>query len=138
MTEAWDTHGVQHNVKKDVFAEAVGEVQGVMVDGKGCWCGVSRDKRLALMQADVRLLGLRTVALTTMERFVGKAGFTQMFKAGARCIFFAVYRWMQAAIARCWRGCRALGRRHPRRALCLCPRCALPAVQSARALVDQG
>ena len=56
-----------------------------------------------LVQGGLRLLSQQFVTLFSMERWMGKASFAQMFKAGARSIFSHAYRWMQ--------GLRARGRR---------------------------
>ena len=88
--QAWSSMGVRTNEKKDVFAAVCGEAQGAFIDGNQHWCGVSTEKRVALLQGGLRLLSQREVTLFTMERWVGKIGFAQYFKVCCRSVFSEV------------------------------------------------
>ena len=91
----WRKLGVQTNVKKDMLDSVIGEVQGCYIDGWRCTAGVSKEKKMLLLEGGGGLLGMKRIPLKTMERYVGKAGFAAMFKSGVRSIFFHIYQWME-------------------------------------------
>ena len=56
IAQAWGRDGVLEHEKKAVRGVLKEEVQGVMIDGKDGWAGVSMSKRALLLEAGLYLL----------------------------------------------------------------------------------
>ena len=73
VTEFWSNKGLETNSKKTVNRLECEEVQGVYIHGSEGWLGVSRAKRVMLLQAGLSVLGRSICRVRMMQRFVGKA-----------------------------------------------------------------
>ena len=91
----WDTLGLATNVKKDVLGDLTGEVQGAFTHGAEFWCGLSRAKRVLLLQAGLHILSRRYVRVRMMQRFIGKSGFGQYYRRCCRPVYDRIYSWVQ-------------------------------------------
>ena len=84
----WDTLGLATNVKQDVLWDLTGEVQGAFIHGTDFWRGLSRSRRVLLLQAGLHTLSRRYVRVRMMQRFIGKSGF-------GRSVYDRIYSWVQ-------------------------------------------
>lgn len=91
---AWSRDGVKEHEKKAVQGVLREEVQGVMIDGKDGWAGVSKPKRAMLLEAGLYLLRQQRPLVGEVDRWLGKLSFALSFRACARSVLQDIYTWL--------------------------------------------
>ena len=94
VAELWAEDGVEEHVKKAVEGVHREEVQGAMIDGVEGWVGVSRQKRMSILEAGLLLISQRRPLVGAVDRWVGKLSFALGFRACARSVLQDVYAWL--------------------------------------------
>ena len=94
IAQAWGRDGVLEHEKKAVRGVLKEEVQGVMIDGKDGWAGVSMSKRALLLEAGLYLLRQQRPLVGEVDRWLGKLSFALSFRACARSVLQDIYTWL--------------------------------------------
>ena len=93
--EEWEQRGVESNRGKAVDRCYGGEIQGVLVDAKSHWVGVSVPRRTQLLQGLIEVLLEWRPRVASVDRLVGKLAFAQSLRPETRCLLQETYRWLR-------------------------------------------
>jgi len=94
VSDLWAEDGLAEHIKKAVVGSTCEEVQGAMVDGIGGWVGVSRQKRMSVLEAGLYLVSQRRPLVGAVDRWIGKFSFALGFRSCARSILQDEYSWL--------------------------------------------
>ena len=94
MAMAWERDGVQEHMKKAVQGKLREEVQGAMVDGVEGWVGMSKQKRLQLLESGLYILSQPRPLVGIVDRWVGKLSYARSFRVCARSVLQDIYSWL--------------------------------------------
>ena len=94
LASQWNKAGLEENMEKQVVSATTGEVQGAYLHGKEGWLGVSRTKRMLLLESGLAIVGTRAPAVKVVERWVGKLAFAQQFRPATRANLESTYYWL--------------------------------------------
>ena len=84
ISKQWTRVGIDENMPKRIHGFYSGQIQGAYLDGKDLWMGVSRPKRLKIIESGLWLVSERRVLVKSIERWVGKLSFAQSFRVCTR------------------------------------------------------
>ena len=94
ISKQWTRVGIDENLPKRIHGLFSGEIQGAYLDGKNLWMGVSRPKRLNIIESCLWIVSEHRVMVKTIERWVGKLSFAQSFHVCTRSSLESIYMWM--------------------------------------------